>query len=103
VILESLLRYAIQRTQRVDEGDILAPLEQTSTGDPIMQITDWEGGIHSRSVDSCTAAEGGLRCANLPYGLSRGTLRQQAALAVSAPLKLNVGRKVGRRIIAISR
>jgi hypothetical protein len=36
-ILESLLRYYVQGTQRVDEGDLRALLQQTSTGDPIMQ------------------------------------------------------------------
>jgi predicted transposase/invertase (TIGR01784 family) len=36
-ILESLLRYYVQGTHRVDEGDVRALLQQTSTGDPIMQ------------------------------------------------------------------
>ncbi len=36
-ILESLLRYYVQGTQQVDEGDVRALLQQTSTGEPIMQ------------------------------------------------------------------
>jgi len=36
-IPESLLRYYVQGTHRVDEGDVRALLQQTSTGDPIMQ------------------------------------------------------------------
>lgn len=36
-ILESLLRYYVQGTGRVDERDMRALLQQTSTGDPIMQ------------------------------------------------------------------
>jgi len=36
-ILESLLRYYVQGTQRVDEHDARLLLQQTSTGDPIMQ------------------------------------------------------------------
>ena len=36
-ILESLLRYYVQGTGRVEERDVRALLEQTPTGDPIMQ------------------------------------------------------------------
>jgi predicted transposase/invertase (TIGR01784 family) len=36
-ILESLLRYYVQGTQRVEERDIRMLLQQTATGDPIMQ------------------------------------------------------------------
>ena len=36
-ILESLLRYYVQGTQRVDEDDVRTLLQQTSTGEPIMQ------------------------------------------------------------------
>jgi hypothetical protein len=36
-ILESLLRYYVQGTGRVEEEDLRALLQQTSTGDPIMQ------------------------------------------------------------------
>ena len=36
-ILESLLRYYIQGTGRVEERDVRALLEQNPTGDPIMQ------------------------------------------------------------------
>lgn len=36
-ILESLLRYYVQGTQRVDEHDARLLLQQTATGDPIMQ------------------------------------------------------------------
>jgi predicted transposase/invertase (TIGR01784 family) len=36
-ILESLLRYYVQGTGRVEERDVRALLQQTSTGDPIMQ------------------------------------------------------------------
>jgi hypothetical protein len=36
-ILESLLRYYVQGTGRVEEHDVRALLEQTPTGDPIMQ------------------------------------------------------------------
>jgi len=36
-ILESLLRYSVQGTQRVAEDDARHLLEQTSPGDPIMQ------------------------------------------------------------------
>ncbi|WP_200252089.1 Rpn family recombination-promoting nuclease/putative transposase [Lamprobacter modestohalophilus] len=36
-ILESLLRYYVQGTQRVDETDARRLLEQTAPGDPIMQ------------------------------------------------------------------
>ncbi|MBK5929953.1 Rpn family recombination-promoting nuclease/putative transposase [Halochromatium salexigens] len=36
-ILESLLRYYVQGTQRVEEDDARRLLEQTSPGDPIMQ------------------------------------------------------------------
>jgi hypothetical protein len=36
-VLESLLRYHVQRTQRVDEDDVRLLLQQTSTGEPIMQ------------------------------------------------------------------
>jgi hypothetical protein len=36
-ILESLLRYYVQGTQRVDEDDARRLLEQTAPGDPIMQ------------------------------------------------------------------
>lgn len=36
-ILESLLRYYVQGTERVEEADARALLQQTSTGDPIMQ------------------------------------------------------------------
>lgn len=36
-ILESLLRYYVQGTQRVEEGDVRTLLQQTSTGEPIMQ------------------------------------------------------------------
>jgi hypothetical protein len=36
-VLESLLRYFVQGTQRVDEPTVRALLQQTSTGDPIMQ------------------------------------------------------------------
>ncbi|NEX17713.1 MAG: hypothetical protein C1943_14100 [Halochromatium sp.] len=35
--LESLLRYDVQGTQRVEESDARRLLEQTSPGDPIMQ------------------------------------------------------------------
>ena len=37
-VLESLLRYFVQGTQRVDEPTVRALLQQTSTGEPIMQI-----------------------------------------------------------------
>jgi hypothetical protein len=36
-VLESLLRYFVQGTQRVDEPTVRALLQQTSTGEPIMQ------------------------------------------------------------------
>ncbi|MBK5939399.1 hypothetical protein CCR96_09065 [Halochromatium roseum] len=36
--LESLLRYDVQGTQRVEEDDARRLLEQTAPGDPIMQI-----------------------------------------------------------------
>ncbi|WP_295389695.1 Rpn family recombination-promoting nuclease/putative transposase [uncultured Thiodictyon sp.] len=36
-ILESLLRYYVQGTGRVEERDVRALLQQTTTGDPIMQ------------------------------------------------------------------
>jgi hypothetical protein len=36
-ILESLLRYDVQGTQRVDEDDARRLLEQTAPGDPLMQ------------------------------------------------------------------
>ena len=36
-VLESLLRYFVQGTQRVDEPTVRALLKQTSNGDPIMQ------------------------------------------------------------------
>ena len=36
-ILESLLRYYVQGTGRVEERDVRALLEKTPTGDPIMQ------------------------------------------------------------------
>ena len=36
-ILESLLRYYVQGTGRVEESDVRALLEQNPTGDPIMQ------------------------------------------------------------------
>ncbi|WP_295387895.1 Rpn family recombination-promoting nuclease/putative transposase [uncultured Thiodictyon sp.] len=36
-ILESLLRYYVQGTQTLGEGDVRTLLQQTSTGDPIMQ------------------------------------------------------------------
>jgi len=36
-ILESLLRYYVQGTGRVEERDVRALLQQTSTGDPIMR------------------------------------------------------------------
>jgi len=36
-MLESLLRYYVQGTQRVDEQDARLLLQQTRTGDPIMQ------------------------------------------------------------------
>ncbi|WP_236849062.1 DUF4351 domain-containing protein [Candidatus Thiodictyon syntrophicum] len=36
-ILESLLRYYVQGTGRVEERDVRALLEQNPTGDPIMQ------------------------------------------------------------------
>ncbi|NEX17696.1 MAG: hypothetical protein C1943_13995 [Halochromatium sp.] len=36
-ILESLLRYYVQGTQRVEESDARRLLEQTAPGDPIMQ------------------------------------------------------------------
>jgi hypothetical protein len=36
-MLESLLRYYVQGTQRVDEQDARLLLQQTPTGDPIMQ------------------------------------------------------------------
>jgi hypothetical protein len=36
-VLESLLRYFVQGTQRVDETTVRALLQQTSNGDPIMQ------------------------------------------------------------------
>ncbi len=36
-ILESLLRYYVQGTQRVDEHDVRVLLQQTPSGDPLMQ------------------------------------------------------------------
>jgi len=36
-VLESLLRYFVQGTQRVGEHEVRLLLQQTSTGDPIMQ------------------------------------------------------------------
>ena len=36
-ILESLLRYYVQGTGRIEECDVRALLQQTPTGDPIMQ------------------------------------------------------------------
>jgi len=36
-VLESLLRYYVQGTQRVEEEDVRRLLQQTSNGDPIMQ------------------------------------------------------------------
>ena len=36
-ILESLLRYYVQGTQRVDEHDVRHLLQQTTTAEPLMQ------------------------------------------------------------------
>ncbi|WP_295587793.1 hypothetical protein [uncultured Lamprocystis sp.] len=77
-MLESLLRYYVQGTQRVDEQDVRLLLQQTRTGNPIMQtfIDRYiEQGIEQGAANVL------LRQITKKFGLPSESVRQRIAAA----------------------